>query len=470
MAGNKLILVLGMHRSGTSLLASLLHRIGIHLGESFIPADSANPAGYWENIEVVAAHDKLLEDMGREWHTASAALPYPNNWWLSEAAQKARRELFSIASRELEKGDGTWAFKDPRTCRLLPLWRQVMDDIAQHAPVTPIYLLAKRRPTEVGASLARRDGLAPEMAELLWLWHYLEPLKFLGDKIDLVVSYDSWFEAPIEQTRNILRVLGVDESDEILERCRSILRPDLRNQIDKASSNLEIVQKLDKLLSDWHRDKSPPQDLEENISQFCSAIELTSAWESIITSDDPLRKVREKQIEVSVLERKVDSLSHDLNVYKDSYENVYRSYEESARSYQEYKVGYEKVYEAYQKSSHDFHVYRDAHDRLHESYQKLSDTCNQMESENNELKQKIKETNNRLDLIRQDILGLSLAIRKSYTWRLGNKITCSKSNPQTILGDGQDERSLLLSLIQLYESPAWELTGPIRAISKRKQH
>ena len=46
------IIVLGMHRSGTSALTGVLNRVGVNLGDNLVAPEADNPAGYWENLDV----------------------------------------------------------------------------------------------------------------------------------------------------------------------------------------------------------------------------------------------------------------------------------------------------------------------------------------------------------------------------------------------------------------------------------
>src|SRR5580700_7972119 len=67
VAGSTALVVLGMHRSGTSALAGMLHHLGVALGNRLMPATSDNPRGYWEHAEIVAANERLLASLGWGW-------------------------------------------------------------------------------------------------------------------------------------------------------------------------------------------------------------------------------------------------------------------------------------------------------------------------------------------------------------------------------------------------------------------
>jgi GT2 family glycosyltransferase len=160
------LFILGMHRSGTSALAGMLSGLGVTLGERLMPASPANPKGYFEHQDIVAVHDGFLAAIGSSWNSVA---PFAAGWDDSPAAQIARRALRHIVARDFA-GKPLWALKDPRACRLMPLWRPLHDEFS----VEPRFVLMLRHPDEVAASLAARDGIGPARARMLWLRYVLE--------------------------------------------------------------------------------------------------------------------------------------------------------------------------------------------------------------------------------------------------------------------------------------------------------
>ena len=120
MNRSEVIICVGMHRSGTSLTASLLEGLGVCLPGELIAADPANQSGYFENKSIVSAQEQLLKDLGYWWPTEHASRGMPpsvieqqaySNYvdWLTDHL----RDLF-IAS------PSQYAIKDPRTSLLMP--------------------------------------------------------------------------------------------------------------------------------------------------------------------------------------------------------------------------------------------------------------------------------------------------------------------------------------------------------------
>lgn len=176
------ILVLGMHRSGTSAVTRCLNLLGASLGSDLLPSAEDNPAGFWEHAEVVAIHEALLNSMGRSWCDARAL---PVDWMTSPGAREARKQLTNFIRREFAN-DRLWVVKDPRLCRFVPLWLGILAELHIEASA----LLVVRNPEEVASSLKTRDGLPPELTRLCWLEHFAEAESATRDIPRGLISYE----------------------------------------------------------------------------------------------------------------------------------------------------------------------------------------------------------------------------------------------------------------------------------------
>ena len=163
------LLVLGMHRSGTSALTRVVNLLGVDLGTDLMEAvEGNNDRGFWEHQGVVTRHDRLLADLGMRWDDPRAM---PEGWLEHPVTRAARVDLEAILDAEF--ADATlWGIKDPRMCRLLPLWREMLE--ARGIQVTVLHML--RHPLEIARSLERRDAMPRGRALMLWLRHQIEAL------------------------------------------------------------------------------------------------------------------------------------------------------------------------------------------------------------------------------------------------------------------------------------------------------
>jgi len=159
------VIVLGA-RSGTSALAGTLGMLGCTLPRHLMGACSSNEKGHFEPADIADVHDALLADAGSAWDDWRA---FPQRWYDS-AAYPVYLERLQAAFLD-DYGDFTLAvLKEPRMCRLLPLWWQLLARVgAQPAPVF-IY----RDPIEVAQSLAARDASTMLHGLLYWLRNQLD--------------------------------------------------------------------------------------------------------------------------------------------------------------------------------------------------------------------------------------------------------------------------------------------------------
>ena len=163
------LLVLGMHRSGTSALTRVVNLLGVELGRDLMQAaEGNNDRGFWEHQGVVTRHDRLLADLGMRWDDPRAM---PEGWLDHPATRAARADLETILDTEFAEA-ALWGVKDPRMCRLLPLWREML--AARGVRMSVLHML--RHPLEIARSLERRDAMPRGRALMLWLRHQIEAL------------------------------------------------------------------------------------------------------------------------------------------------------------------------------------------------------------------------------------------------------------------------------------------------------
>ncbi len=178
------VLVLGMHRSGTSALSRALNLMGLDIASRLVPASENNPTGFWESEELVALHDEILERFDRRWYDF---LPLPESWWQTSTVEPFRQRLLDYLARDFGSSR-SFLIKDPRLCRLLPLWRAALADFGARIRV----VLMLRDPWEVAASLEARKGMSLPTAHglQLWLRYTLEAERHSRGLPRCLVTYD----------------------------------------------------------------------------------------------------------------------------------------------------------------------------------------------------------------------------------------------------------------------------------------
>ena len=178
-----LILVLGMHRSGTSVLTRVLNLLGADVGQDLLGArQDINARGFWEHRELIAINEKLLSVLDRSWYDFR---PLPSGVWTGETIAGFQDQAVSFLNSAFAGAATLAVIKDPRLCLLLPFW----ESAARQAGWKPVVVLATRSPAEVGASLCHRDPLTPSSADLLWLRYTGDSEKCSRDLPRVCVDY-----------------------------------------------------------------------------------------------------------------------------------------------------------------------------------------------------------------------------------------------------------------------------------------
>ena len=197
---SRAIVVLGVHRSGTSMLTGALDLLGVDLGRRFLPENEWNERGHFELAEVVRIDDELLRLAGKLWDCIELP-PYADivgrTAPLAATAKNFLTEEFA--------GSALWGLKDPRMCRLLPFWQDIFKELG----AADAYVLVLRNPLSVARSLERRDGFATEKSCLLWLQYMRAAVAGIRGRRAVVVDYDRFLEEPVSELERMATQLNL---------------------------------------------------------------------------------------------------------------------------------------------------------------------------------------------------------------------------------------------------------------------
>ena len=198
---SKLVVVLGMHRSGTSAITRGLEVLGVKLGDNLYPAAIDNPKGFWEDTDFLGINEELLAHLDYsvdrlgliDWQMPSTAIV--------ESLELKAEKLVS----ERCKKNALWGFKDPRTARLLPFWQAVFERVGCDVR----YVIATRNPISIVESLYKRSGFEGGITFYLWLEHLIPAISGTINAKGVVVDYDQLLENPKLQLLRVAKALGV---------------------------------------------------------------------------------------------------------------------------------------------------------------------------------------------------------------------------------------------------------------------
>jgi GT2 family glycosyltransferase len=187
------ILVAGMHRSGTSALAGLIGRLGAYLGPDLIGPKPSNQKGHFEPEKIVRVNNDLLKKLG-----AAGTGTLPENWLEHEETKKTRARIKNIILKDF-RNRNLFLIKDPRLCLLLPLYREVLEELHIRLKV----IVMQRDPREVVKSLGERDGLSAD-AGLKYYQNHIRALEAnLSGVQHIRVSFDLLLEMPARVIEDI---------------------------------------------------------------------------------------------------------------------------------------------------------------------------------------------------------------------------------------------------------------------------
>ena len=195
------ILVMGMHRSGTSALAGLLYAGGIFMGEELVGKSHNNPKGHYEDKRLLSINRKILKSFGGSWRN----VPDMRYEELPNDLLSNMKELYQryASSHEI------WGWKDPRMGVTFPVWYKVL------RAEKIVFLHIIRKPEEVFLSLEKRDRFTKDQAEGLWAKYNLSIENCRKNwKIDnVVIMFNNLVEDPLKEQRKIERLCGIDLGD-----------------------------------------------------------------------------------------------------------------------------------------------------------------------------------------------------------------------------------------------------------------
>ena len=155
-------IILGMHRSGTSTFAGVLHLNKILMGnyKNFWPRPLAqNPKGFYENYDFRKINDQLLEEAGYKVKLYNSVVPK------LDPSKKILSKMKKIIL-DTNKKSNDWGWKDPRTCLTINWWIKSLEDIELHDEVKIIFV--SRNPSSVAKSLKTRNNLPLSKGLQIW--------------------------------------------------------------------------------------------------------------------------------------------------------------------------------------------------------------------------------------------------------------------------------------------------------------
>ncbi len=202
MKNKKIVVVLGMHRSGTSVVARSLQVMGANLGDRLIqPIKDQNDKGFWEDKDLNSLNDEMLNALNSGWHFLTPIQPAD--------VEKLRKDGYLVRAvamlREKTSDLPIFGFKDPRVAKLLPFWKEAFAESGLNVS----YVLAIRHPLSVSKSLINRNNFDAGKNHLLWLDHVISSLFGTIGENRVLIDYDALMQTPESELAKAAKALGL---------------------------------------------------------------------------------------------------------------------------------------------------------------------------------------------------------------------------------------------------------------------
>jgi len=190
---SKCLIIVGMHRSGTSFTASLLQQSGLNIGDKLLAANIGNDLGHFENEDFYEFHQEILRR--RKYHS--------DGWSLSTIQELDESEIIEANNIINSNKSDQWGWKDPRTTLFLDVWKKLIPEA--------YFLFVYRKPWEVVESLFRRNTdkeliETPILAIENWQFYNEQILAFYDNNRERSLLIE--VENMMHQSREVIELLN----------------------------------------------------------------------------------------------------------------------------------------------------------------------------------------------------------------------------------------------------------------------
>ncbi|OUD13171.1 glycosyltransferase [Thioflexithrix psekupsensis] len=411
------IIVLGMHRSGTSAVARLLNMMGCYFAPERmeLPATEANPKGYWERRDVVNLNEEILTHLKYKWDLIA-------NYNSQISVSENIPEYFSSRAKEIILGldaNRPWMIKDPRLCLLMPFWLPLHE--------LPVCIYVYRDPLEVALSLQKREGFSINYGLALWEKYTLIALNDSQTIPRFLVSYHELMEEPIATVQKMYQALldlqiqglRLPNDNEIL----AFIDPQLHHQKYRAaehySSHLSCAQKqlVDMFEEGTILTQSPLPKLSASAQECLSDYECQlSVKQSLNQSREETQQVHEKLTTVESNLRFKEELVASLSKDKSDLLKKSAKYEVELAELKQAALSLKDQYQSLQKE----------HSILQKEWSNIHHQSTAQRAELAQYKEKLENQQQQQDMAIRTVRALDVDIRavfNSLTWKIGDTMT-----------------------------------------------
>ena len=324
-----ILLILGMHRSGTSYIAEKVKQLGYASNSSDIEKNNFNPNGYNEEARVVQLHDDLLAHFDRQWGHYQHWLSLPDGWLDDEVTKNAYDQIKMM----IEESDlSRTFFKDPRMVLFIDLWKDVLNDLR----VNYSTIVVMRNKKSVVKSLVTRDKFSEELAGAIYDYYNYLLVETLAKTRDLAINFEDYAKNEDELLNKLSSFLKIAPSDQTSIFNESLDHSALREHDPKFGAGINLDYPSPALISEAKQYLKEQRQYSTLHSVFkLDSILETGSWR--LSTD--LKAYRKRSIE---MEKAFHKEKSHANLYKKHGDELGKAYEELGKAYEELTQAYEK--------------------------------------------------------------------------------------------------------------------------------
>ncbi len=332
------LLITGMHRSGTSMIAGLVEQYGVNqLGKTPMSAAADNRDGFYEDIALIEISDEILRISESSWDVPAitAKSHLRKNSFLESLIQTSRKDVFQLRQDIGEP----WFIKDPRICLTVNEWKRIL---LLNIPL--IFIV--RNPHDVASSLMQRNNMDPKRALAIWYRYNSALLRSVERDQILVLDYDLTCSKPgaaqagvesfletflsrgdnsafeiekqvIFNPRNFSRSIDLSDKKSSKESkdCFELYRKIRLFHLKTSLTTLKLIAEpswVEEELGIAHREAFAQSQLDElNHKAEYLFTELGESRDQVAKRDTELKQLRaDTELERSKLEAQLDELNH----------------------------------------------------------------------------------------------------------------------------------------------------------------
>ena len=293
-----LVLILGMHRSGTSAVSGILSSAGFFAGntEDLIEGNIWNRDGYFERRDICRLNDKILTECGGTWD-----VPPEENSIISGNHDE---HILSIKQILLSfKNKSFYFIKDPRLCLTIPVWKSALGNNIK-------ILFVSRKIEAVCDSLYKREGFPKEKSAKLYNIYLERASKYVADFPHFNISYEDLFSS--NRPDILIKLADFLEIDNDLEKiAKEIIDPYQRHDTEAVSLPVHDLQLSYNMITELIKKGS----FNEALNGLYALIEIHSDRDVLYKDIGVLlHKIGETQKAMQFLEKAVSLPVHDLQL------------------------------------------------------------------------------------------------------------------------------------------------------------